>query len=508
MTLAPVHSEAPAVFTPAQNEPHSPYQDILSRTGGDMYIGVVGPCRTGKSTFITNVMEQLVLPNLSPSPRLYRLRDELPQSASGRSVMTTQPRFIPGEGAQEVDLGDQIRARVRMVDSVGYLIPGVLSETESRMVQTPWSEDEILFDQAARIGTQRVMADHATLGVVVTTDGTVADFPRDDYIQAEEEAVRDMKASGKPFVLVLNSKVPHTESARALQNALSDKYQVPVALLNVKDMTLSDIQGLLQSVLLTFPLKEIHFDLPAWVEALPRDHWLRDHIQSALRDVAPKVKTMQDKHLIAASLQPSPYLKSPEKVQAVPGEGTITCHLPVQDGLFNRVLTEQCGTDILDDAQLLSLMTQLTQIKREYDRMAGALKAVAQTGYGLVVPAMEDVTLSAPQLMKQGNRYGVRIRASAPTLHLVRSDVETEITPVLGTQEQSEEFIRFLTEEYEQDPARLWDTNFFGKSLRTLVKEGMSGKITQMPMDTREKVQQALSRMLNEGDGGMICILL
>ena len=508
MTLSPVYSEASAAAAPAQSAPRSPYQDILSRTGGDLYIGVVGPCRTGKSTFIANVMEQLVLPLMPPSPRLNRLRDELPQPASGRSVMTTQPRFIPGEGAQEVDLGDHVRARVRMVDSVGYLIPGVVQETGSRMVVTPWSEEEIPFAEAARIGTRKVMADHATMGVVLTTDGTVADFPRDDYIQAEEEAIRDMKASGKPFVLVLNSKSPHLESAKALQKTLTDKYDVPVSLLNVKDMTLSDIQGLLQSVLLTFPLKEIHFDLPAWVDALPHDHWLREHITTALRDVAPKVKSMQDKHLIAASLQPSPYLHAPDKVEAVPGEGVITCQLPMQEGLFNRVLTEQCGTDIGDDAQLLTLMTELTQIKREYDRMAGALKAVAQTGYGLVVPAMEDVTLSAPQLMKQGSRYGVRIRASAPTLHLVRSDVETEITPVLGTQEQSEEFIRFLAEEFEQDPARLWDTNFFGKSLRTLVQEGMSGKITHMPADTREKVQQALSRMLNEGDGGMICILL
>ncbi|MBE5776353.1 MAG: stage IV sporulation protein A [Clostridiales bacterium] len=489
-------------------KPYSIYEDILNRTNGDLYIGVVGPVRTGKSTFITTFMEKLVLPLLPPSPRLDRMQDELPQSASGRSIMTTQPKFIPGEGACDIDLGGHVHARVRMVDSVGYLIPGALEKEESRMVSTPWEDAPIPFEKAARIGTRKVMEDHATIGVVVTTDGTISDLPRSDYISAEEEAVRDMKASGKPFLLVLNSASPQSDAALALRRALSEKYDVPVSLLSAKNMTLEDIREMLHSVLMEFPLREMHFDLPAWVEALPGDHWLPAHILTLLREFAPTLSRLRDKERVFSAFSASPYLNPPAENATLPGCGKVEYTLSVQDGLFNQVLSEQCGADISSDAQLLSLMRELIRAKKEYDRMAGALKAVAQTGYGLVVPSMEDVSLNEPELMKQGSRYGVRLRASAPTLHLIRSDVETEITPVLGTQEQSEEFIRFLSEEYRQDPKLLWDTNFFGKSLQTLVQEGLSGKIGRMPMDTQEKVQQALSRMLNEGDGGMICILL
>lgn len=507
-------SAAKRVAAPVDNTQKgnfSLYRDILERTQGDLYIGVVGPVRTGKSTFITTFMEKLVLPLMTPGPRLSRMQDELPQSASGRTIMTTQPKFIPGEGAATVEMGDHISARIRMVDSVGYLIPGATGTREdesARMVSTPWSAEDLPFEEAARIGTQKVMQEHATVGVVVTCDGTIADLPRSSYITAEEEVVREMKASGKPFVMVLNSAQPESDAAQALQSTLTEKYDVPVALLSAKNMTLEDIQSLLLSVLMEFPLREIHFSLPAWVEALDMDHWLSRHILSGVKALAPSISRLRDKKTVVSAFSASPYLLPPQEEKALPGEGKVAFQLSVQDGLFNQVLSEQCGADISSDAQLLTLMTSLMKAKKEYDRMAGALKAVAQTGYGLVVPSMEEITLDEPQLMRQGSRYGVKLRASAPTLHLIRSDIETEVTPILGTQEQSEEFVSFLSEEYQQDPQKVWNTNFFGKSLQTLVQEGLSGKLSRMPIDTQEKVQQALSKMLNEGDGGMICILL
>ncbi|MBR6524522.1 MAG: stage IV sporulation protein A [Clostridia bacterium] len=511
MTPSPVH--LPAQLPRGKKEEYaapsfSMYRDILERTQGDLYIGVVGPVRTGKSTFITSFMEKLVLPLMPPSPRFDRIQDELPQSASGRSIMTTQPKFIPGEGAADISIEQKLEARVRMVDSVGYLIPSALEKEDARMVSTPWEEEPIPFEKAARIGTKRVMEEHATIGVVVTTDGSISDIPRSDYILAEEEAVRDMKQSGKPFLIVLNSAHPKSDDAVALQHALTEKYSVPVHLLSVRDMSLEDIQQLLLGALMEFPIREIRFDLPAWVEALPREHWLKDHIFSLMKELAPRVSKLRHKDQVQQVFMSSPHLKTPEEIKTLPGEGCVIYQLSVQDGLFNQVLSEQCGTDISDDAQLLTLMTELMQAKKEYDRMAGALKAVAQTGYGMVIPAMEEVTLDEPQLMKQGSRFGVRLRATAPTLHLVRSDIQTEITPVLGTQEQSEEFIDYLSGEFKEDPKKLWNTNFFGKSLQTLVQEELSGKIGRMPIETQEKVQLALSRMLNEGDGGMICILL
>ena len=495
---------------PAQKT-FSLYQDIAERTQGDLYIGVVGPVRTGKSTFIATFMEKLVFPLMPKGPRLSRMQDELPQSASGRNVMTTQPKFIPGEGAADIEIGERTSCRVRMVDSVGFLVPGATGTREgeeARMVSTPWFDQDIPFEEAARIGTRKVMEDHATVGIVVTCDGTVADLPRSAYISAEEEAVRQMKQSGKPFVLVLNSAHPESDGAQALKNTLCEKYSVPVSLLSAKDMSLADIQQLLSSVLMEFPLREVHFRLPAWISALDEDHWLPQHMLSAVQQAARRISTLRDKDKIADCFADSPYLLSPQEISILPGEGMAVFSMPVQEQLFNQVLSEQCGADITSDAQLLGMMTELMKAKKEYDRMAGALRAVAQTGYGLVIPSTEEITLDAPELMRQGSRYGVKLRASAPTLHLIRSDIETEITPVLGTQEQSEEFVSLLSEEYQQDPEKLWNTNFFGKSLQTLVQEGLSGKLSRMPSDAQEKVQQALSKMLNEGDGGMICILL
>lgn len=487
------------------------YRDMAKRTQGDIYIGVVGPVRTGKSSLIASLMEKMVLPFMAPGPRRDRLTDEMPQPGSGRMVMTTQPRFIPGEGAAEISLEEGLSARVRLVDSVGYLIPGAVEGPEgeeSRMVSTPWAQEDLPFREAAALGTKKVMEDHAVIGLVVTCDGTICDLPRSSYVQAEEQIIRQMKALKKPFVLVLNSARPESGEAKALQQSLEKKYDVPVFLTNAKEMNAESLKSLLSSILLEFPLQEVHFSLPEWVGALDSDHWLPQHALEIAKSLGSEMQKMRDKKEIAAAFAQSPYLTSPKEAVAALGEGKIRCTLSAQEGLFNQVLSEQCGALIQGDAHLLSLMKELVSAKKEHDRVAGALKAVEQTGYGLVTPAMSEIQLQQPELMRQGSRYGVRLKASAPTLHLIRSDIETEIAPVLGAQEQSEQFVKQLQEEYEKDPEKLWDTNFFGRSLQDLIQEGIAGKLHQMPMDAQEKVQSALTRMLNEGEGGMICILL
>ena len=487
------------------------YRDILERTQGELYIGVVGPVRTGKSTLIARFMEQMVLPYVAPGARKDRLTDEMPQSGSGRMIMTCQPCFIPGEGAAEIELQDQLKARVRMVDSVGYPIPGAQGAEdgeEARMVSTPWADGDIPFAEAAVLGTRKVMEDHATVGLVVTCDGTISDLPRSAYTQAEETAIRQMKATGKPFSVVLNSARAQDPDTEALRRALEKKYDVPVALLNVKEMTEQDMQSLLAGLLSAFPVREVRFSLPDWVSALPVDHWLPTAAIEAVKKLSGMLKSVRDKAMTAAVFQGSEQLDLPTNEQVDLGSGTLRYTLPVKEGLFSRILSEQCGETITGDAHLLSLMTELVQAKRAYDRIAGAMKAVQQTGYGLVTPAMTEVNLQKPELMRQGSRFGIRLRASAPTLHLIRSDIETEVAPILGTQEQSEQFIETLNQQYETDREALWNTNFFGKSLQTLVQDGLAGKLHRMPAEAQEKVQTALTRMLNEGEGGMICILL
>lgn len=486
------------------------YRDIAERTDGDVYIGVVGPVRTGKSTFISRFMEQLVLPNLADSPKKARIADELPQSGSGRTIMTTQPKFVPGE-AVTVSLGENTPVRIRLVDSVGYLVKGALGIDDAgsaRMVHTPWFEHDIPFEQAAEIGTRKVIADHATIGMVVTTDGSIADLPRSAYVDAEERVIAELKALGKPFVIVLNSASPRNADTLTLRDALEDRYAVPVMLLNVKEMQVTDIQRVLESVLMEFPLREARLAVPAWLAALDQDHWLVQHILDGVRKSGAQQRVMREDDVFDAAFATSEYAGTVQIAKAEPGEGRIEYSLPLQEGLFNRVLGEECGTEIRGDAHLLSLMKELVNAKAEYDRVADALAAVKGTGYGLVAPRMEDMTLEEPQIVRQGGQFGVKLKAHAPALHLIRVDIETEVTPVVGTEEQSANMVRQLTEEFSTEPQKVWETSFFGRSLESMVQEGLNNKLLRMPQDAQEKVQQTLSRIVNEGDGGMICILL
>lgn len=487
------------------------YRDIAERTQGELYIGVVGPVRAGKSTFISNFMQQLVLPLVPPGPRRERIVDELPQSGSGKTIMTTQPKFVPSDGAATVQLPDHASARVRMVDSVGYLVRGALGTQEggdARMVSTPWSQQDMPFEEAAQLGTRKVMTDHATVGVVVTTDGTVAELPREAYVPAEEQVIRELKTLGKPFAVVLNSAQPESRQAKELQAAMSEKYDAPVTLLSAKEMTAEDVQGVMRDLLSAFPLREMRFTLPEWVSALDDQHWLTQHIVSLVREAGAQIVRMRDAEKAQRAFAASEYADAPQLDQLEYGEGSARFSLPLKNGLFNQILSEQCGAEIESDGHLLRLLKELVSAKREYDRVADALREAVDTGYGLVAPAMSDVTLYEPEVSRQAGRYGVRLRAKAPALHLIRSDIEAEVSPVLGTQEQTDDFAASLRDTYEQDPQALLQTNFFGRSLESLIRESLAGKLQRMPPDAQEKVRAALTRILNEGDGGMICILL
>ena len=480
------------------------YRDIAERTDGDVYIGVVGPVRTGKSTLIARMMEKLVLPAMAPGPRRDRLSDELPQSGSGRTIMTTQPKFVPGE-AVTVTLGDQATVRVRMVDSVGYLVEGALGTEEdgaARMVHTPWFDYDIPFEQAAETGTRKVIADHATIGLVVTTDGTVADLPRESYTAAEERVVSELKTLGKPFIVVLNSRTPDAPDAQRLRERLAGRYGVPVMAMNVKEMEVDDILGMFEQVLFQFPLREIRIAVPDWLSALDEGHWLAAHVLEGVRAGAAQVTRVGDYAAFAGAFADSPYTEGLKNEGIDLGQGRVRFSLPLKDGLFNRVLGEECGTEIRGDAHLLRLMKELVAAKTEYDHVADALKSVRETGYGLVTPTMNELTLQEPEIVKQGSRFGVRLKANAPSLHLIRVDIETEVSPVVGTEKQSEELVRYLLEEFENDPQRIWNTDFFGKSLHELVREGLSNKLMRMPADAQEKVQETLSKIINEGNGG------
>lgn len=487
------------------------YRDIAERTQGELYIGVVGPVRAGKSTFISNFMQQLVLPLVPPGPGGSVLWMSCPRAARARTIMTTQPKFVPSDGAATVQLPDHASARVRMVDSVGYLVRGALGTQEggdARMVSTPWSQQDMPFEEAAQLGTRKVMTDHATVGVVVTTDGTVAELPREAYVPAEEQVIRELKTLGKPFAVVLNSAQPESRQAKELQAAMSEKYDAPVTLLSAKEMTAEDVQGVMRDLLSAFPLREMRFALPEWVSALDDQHWLTQHIVSLVREAGAQIVRMRDAEKAQRAFAASEYADAPQLDQLEYGEGSARFSLPLKNGLFNQILSEQCGAEIESDGHLLRLLKELVSDKKEYDRVADALREAVDTGYGLVAPAMSDVTLYEPEVSRQAGRYGVRLRAKAPALHLIRSDIEAEVSPVLGTQEQTDEFAASLRDTYEQDPQALLQTNFFGRSLESLISEGLAGKLQRMPPDAQEKVRAALTRILNEGDGGMICILL
>lgn len=486
------------------------YQDIAERTQGDVYIGVVGPVRTGKSTFIQKFMEKLVIPAIDNAHIRARAQDDLPQSGSGRMIMTTKPAFVPGE-AVEIALPSESRVKVRLIDCVGYLVDGALGAQDGeslRMVRTPWSEEEMPFERAAEIGTQKVIGEHSTIGLVVTTDGSVTELPRAAYVQAEARVVDELKALDKPFAVILNTDNPSSSKAQSLRKTLEADYGVPVVAMNVAQMEEEDIRGVLERVLGQFPVVRLSIQTPEWLGALDGDHWLVKSLMDSLQEAVPTSLRIGEVAAFSHAVEQNPYIEAVSEKTVGHGSGVVSLQMGLSEGLFNQILAEQCGTEIRSDAHLLSLLRELVAAKREYDHVAQALTSVHETGYGLVPPKLDELTLQEPEIIKHGGRFGVRLRASAPSLHMIRVDIQTEVSPVVGTEQQSEEMIRYLMEGFEQDPQKLWQSNLFGKPLSDLVREGLSNKLMHMPADTQIKVQQTLEKIINEGNGGMVCILL
>jgi len=489
---------------------HNLYQDIAERTQGDVYIGVVGPVRTGKSTFIARFMEKLVLPGMENAHVRLRAQDEIPQSGSGRTIMTTQPVFVPGDAA-EVTLPSENRVRIRLIDSVGYLVDGALGTQEGealRMVRTPWADGEIPFERAAEMGTQKVIGEHSTIGLVITTDGSVTDLPRASYMPAEARVISELKSLKKPFAVVLNTKNPSSAAAQSLRKSMETEYGIPVAAMNVAQMEEEDIRTVLEKVLCQFPVSTLCIQTPEWLGALDENHWLMASIVESLAQAATPNLCIGDTRIMMQQLKENAYIDTVLEKDIDHGSGKAVWQMNLQEGLFNQILAEQCGTEIRSDAHLLSLLRELVEAKKEFDRVESALRSVKETGYGLVAPMLSEMSLQEPEIMKQGGRFGVRLRASAPSLHMIRVDIQTEVSPVVGTEQQSEEMIRYLMDGFEQDPQKIWESNLFGKPLSELVREGLSNKLMHMPSDTQIKVQQTLEKIINEGNGGMVCILL
>ena len=489
---------------------HALYQDIARRTAGDIYIGVVGPARTGKSTFIQRFMETLVLPNIPAGARRDRARDELPQSGSGRTVMTAEPKFVPEEAAR-VELEGGGVCSLRLVDCVGYLVPGAEGQMEDdlpRMVRTPWFPQEIPMAEAAEIGTRKVITEHATIGVVVTSDGSVTDLPREAYVEAEARVVGELKALGKPFLVLLNSAHPRSPETQALRGELAETYDVTCLAVSCPELDRREITDLLSSVLYEFPVEELDLFLPPWVDALATDHPIRAELFQAVREAMGGLRRVRDVNRVVAEIGTCPRISAAAVTSMRLGEGVCAARLDLPRGLFYETLSAQTGFQIPDDGALFRLLADLGARQGEYERVAAAMEEVRATGYGVVLPGPEELTLAQPEILRQGGRYGVRLRATAPSIHLVRADIQAEVAPIVGSEKQSEDMLAFLLSEFEDHPEKIWQSNLFGRSFQELVGEDLNGKLRNLPEDARGKLRLTLEKILNEGSGGLICIIL
>ncbi|WP_250278947.1 stage IV sporulation protein A [[Clostridium] colinum] len=486
------------------------YKDIAERTNGDIYIGVVGPVRTGKSTFIKRFMDLLVIPNIEDEHNKERTKDELPQSSAGKTIMTTEPKFIPNN-AVCINLENNAKFNVRMIDCVGYVVPGAsgyMDENQPRMVSTPWFNEKIPFEEAAEIGTKKVITDHSTIGIVVTTDGTITDIPREDYIIAEEKVIKELKSLSKPFVILLNTEKPYSQATEILKQDLTEKYNSPVIAVNIAQLKQDDINSILEKVLYEFPIKQLNINLPKWIETLDINHWLKQSIVQDTKKILSEINKLHNIKSTISILENNEYIKKAYIDKIELGEGLGNIEIGLNDNLFYNVLSETTNMNINNEYELISTIKLLSQAKKEYDKVKYAIEEVKTKGYGIVTPTLDEMILEKPELIKHGSRYGIKIKATAPSFHLIKADIQTEVAPIVGSEEQSKELSQYLLEQLENEKDKIWDYNIFGKSLSDLVNDGLNTKLYRIPEDTQLKLQETLQKIINENNGGLICILL
>ena len=486
------------------------YQDIAKRTQGDIYIGVVGPVRTGKSTFIKKFMELLVLPNIEDSYKKERAIDELPQSASGKTIMTTEPKFIPNE-AVEISLEQNIKMKARLVDCVGYLVSpalGYLEENMPRMVKTPWSEEEMPFETAAELGTKKVITEHSTVGIVVTTDGSITDIPRGEYLEAENRVIEELKEYNKPFIILLNCQNPKDVYSIELAQDLSNKYHTTVIPVNCLELSIDDINSIFSQLLYEFSIERVQINYPKWINGLNRDSELKQTLFEVVKNSFDNVSKIKDLQNSYKKMEQCEYIKKVNLEEVNLGNGIVSIEADLEESLFYEMLTSITGMQIKNEGELFSCMNEFSKIKKEYDKLSYALHEVNERGYGIVSPGIEDLILEEPEIVKQGQRFGVKLKAKAPSIHMMKITTETEVSPIVGSEKQSEDLVKYLLSELENDPKKIWESNIFGKNLHELVNEGLQNKLAKMPEEAQGKLRETLERIVNEGSGGLICIIL
>lgn len=489
---------------------NSIYADIARRTNGNIYLGIVGPVRSGKSTFISKFMNTLVIPNIDDDYRKERANDELPQSSAGKTIMTTEPKFVPEE-AVSVTIEDGVSMNVRLIDCVGYIVPSAIGYIENeapRMVVTPWFEEEIPFNMAAEVGTRKVITEHSTIGIVITTDGSITDIPREEYAAAEERIISELEEINKPFVILLNCQKPESEYCVSLAHEMSEKYGTSVIPINCLELDEEKIKSILGEILLKFPVCEVDIEMPRWINSLDKEHWLKKAVFGCIKEAASEIHGISDIKAAAEKMSECEYIETAFLSSLDLGTGTGIINIVPQNGLFYQILGEATGLDISDEGDLMSNMIELASIKRRYERVSNALSEVEATGYGIVLPSMEELTLEEPEIIRQGGKYGVRLKASAPSIHMMSANITTEINPIVGSEKQSEELVAYLLNDFEENPTKIWESNIFGKSLHDLVNEGLHNKLYRMPSDARMKLQETIQRIINDGCGGLICIIL
>lgn len=483
------------------------YQEIGQRTGGNIYIGVVGPVRTGKSTLVKRFIENLVLPHIEDPYLAERTKDALPQSGSGRTIMTSEPKFVPEE-AIELPSNDAVKVRIRLIDSVGYMIPGAVGAEEDgtpRMVTTPWFDHEIPMTQAAHLGTQKVMQEHCSIGIVVTTDGSISDIDRADYVDAEDRAILDMKTTGKPFLVVINSSNPAGEDAERAKATIREKHQLEPVIADCQSLDKEEIRQLLNQLLHAFPMERLLVHLPRWLDALDENHPLKVSLYQSLLGAATQITSLGQTHAVVDQLKNNDFVSKADISTINLATGDVSCHLYLPEQLFYKILSDKSGLTIENDSDLMRLLCQLSSVKKDYDRIADALNQVKATGYGIVMPNAEEIQLQPPEAVRKGSTFGIRVKAGAPSIHMVRVDIDTQISPMVGGEQQSQELISYISGE---DPEKLWQSNIFGKTMYELIQEGLTAKLTRLPEDVRAKIRGSLTRVVNEGANGLICLIL